>query len=104
MLTQGGTKPMPKTNTFITCLVRGLSVAMVPLTANVPVAMALYWSTSVTAGVAVNLLMLSPKFRRLVRIPATETEPSNPYQNTWANMKDNAKHSVKWVERLKKLK
>jgi inner membrane protein COX18 len=64
----------------ITLLLYGLAAAMVPITAYQPAAVGLYWATSGCLGTAFNLVLLSPRFRRLVRIPPTHMDPERPYQ------------------------
>jgi len=100
VLTQGGQKPLPKRHMLLTNFLRCLALAMVPISAQVPTAVALYWTSSVTAGIVVNLVLLSPKFRRAVKIPVTREESSNPYRNVLTNMKDNAWRSVQWTKQL----
>ena len=69
----------PKMAQYFTNALRVFSVAMIPLASMVPSGLALYWATSASAGLAVNLILLSPKFRRLVKIPHTEMESARPY-------------------------
>lgn len=72
-------KPNNPVTRAITFLLYGLSVAMVPITAYQPAAVGLYWATSGCLGTLFNLLLLSPRFKRLVRIPKTHMEPERPY-------------------------
>jgi len=60
---------------FLYCL----SVAMIPITAMQPAALAIYWATSGAAGLGINLMTMSPKFRRFVNIPKIPLEPEKPY-------------------------
>jgi inner membrane protein COX18 len=52
---------------------------MVPITAFQPSAVAVYWATSGAVGIITNLIVISPKFRRVVRIPHIPAESSTPY-------------------------
>ena len=64
----------------LTFLLYGLAVAMVPITAYQPAAVGVYWATSGCLGTVFNLLLLSPRFKQLVRIPRTPMDPDRPYQ------------------------
>ncbi|XP_077290797.1 cytochrome c oxidase assembly protein COX18, mitochondrial [Arctopsyche grandis] len=59
---------------------RGISIIMVPIAASVPSSLCLYWVTSSSFGLFQNILLLSPKARRFLRIPLTPTELKEPYQ------------------------
>ena len=64
------------------------SIMMIPLASLVPSAVALYWATSGVTGIAINLLLLSPKLRNIVRIPQVEKEESKtPYIDLSNNIK-----------------
>ena len=64
------------------------SIMMIPLASLVPSAVALYWATSGITGIAINLLLLSPKVRNIVRIPQVEKEESKtPYIDLLNNIK-----------------
>jgi mitochondrial inner membrane protein COX18 len=52
-----------------------------------PSAVAMYWMMSGSTAVAMNLIIMSPKFRRLVRIPQLPTEDRNPYQKLVTNFR-----------------
>ncbi|XP_059483679.1 cytochrome c oxidase assembly protein COX18, mitochondrial [Neocloeon triangulifer] len=70
-----------KLQRYATNFFRVVSVIMVPVAASVPSCMSLYWTASSTCGLAHNMLLFSPKFRRLVRIPKSANELKNPYSN-----------------------
>lgn len=59
---------------------RGISILMVPIAAFVPSGLALYWVTSSTFGLLQNLIILSPKVRRIARIPKVDSEHEHPYK------------------------
>ncbi|CAG4971623.1 unnamed protein product [Colias eurytheme] len=48
---------------------RVFSIAMIPIAANVPSCMCLYWVTSSSFGLIQNMCLLSPSLRRKLRIP-----------------------------------
>ncbi|KAM6402444.1 cytochrome c oxidase assembly protein COX18, mitochondrial isoform 1-T1 [Pluvialis apricaria] len=60
---------------------RVVSVVMIPVAATVPSSMALYWLSSSFVGLLHNLLLRSPTFRRLCRIPRTKSESDTPYRD-----------------------
>merc|ERR1719369_821867 len=66
-------------------LLYSISILMIPLASIQPSAVVLYWVTSGVMGVSINLLLLSPMFRRAVRIPKIPAELDNPY----SALKDN---------------
>lgn len=64
---------------YATNFFRVLSVAMVPIAAYVPSGLCLYWVTSSAFGLVQNLLILSPKLKRLTNIPKVKSEHEKPY-------------------------
>jgi len=70
-----------KLQKYLTNFFRGFAVIMVPIAASVPSCMSFYWTMSSLCGLSHNLILMSPKFRRLVKIPHTPNELKNPYQN-----------------------
>ena len=64
---------------------RVVAVAMAFAASQSPAAVGLYWMMSGTTAVAMNLLLMSPKFRRAVRIPKLATEEQNPYKKLISN-------------------
>ena len=75
-------------NKWVTRVLRGLSVAMIPIASVVPSAIALYWASSGLCGAAVNLALKSPGVRRAVRIPLSLGESETPYSNIAINLKN----------------
>ena len=55
------------------------SLMMIPLASLAPSAVALYWASSGVTAIAVNLTLLSPKVKNLVRIPQFEKDSKTPY-------------------------
>ncbi|XP_059699497.1 cytochrome c oxidase assembly protein COX18, mitochondrial isoform X1 [Haemorhous mexicanus] len=76
--------PVSRIQKFATNFFRAVSVVMVPIAATVPSCMALYWLSSSLVGLAHNLLLRSPAFRRLCRIPRTSSHSDTPYRDMLA--------------------
>lgn len=74
--------------TICTNFSKFLSIALIPIAAYLPSAVSLYWTTSSFWGLCQNLLLLSPKVRRLARIPETEHELSHPYSHMYERMRN----------------
>ncbi|XP_063043807.1 cytochrome c oxidase assembly protein COX18, mitochondrial isoform X2 [Engraulis encrasicolus] len=72
---------MTRVQRIVTNVIRGVSLVMIPLAATVPSSMALYWCGSSVVGLGHNLLLRSPGFRRLLRIPATRADSDTPYRD-----------------------
>lgn len=66
---------------YVTNLMRGISLVMIPIAATVPSSMALYWFSSSCVGLGHNLLLRSPRFRSLCRIPAQRSDSDTPYRD-----------------------
>ncbi|XP_069710932.1 cytochrome c oxidase assembly protein COX18, mitochondrial [Phaenicophaeus curvirostris] len=74
-------KEVSRLQKLATNFFRVLSVVMVPIAATVPSSMALYWLSSSFVGLAHNLLLRSPAFRRLCCIPRTRSDSDTPYRD-----------------------
>ena len=59
----------------------GIAVLMVPLSAIQPSALLLYWATSGAIGIVHNLIVISPKFKKIVKIPQLPVDSITPYQD-----------------------
>ncbi|XP_061276427.1 cytochrome c oxidase assembly protein COX18, mitochondrial isoform X1 [Bos javanicus] len=70
--------------TYITHFVRAVSVLMIPVAATVPSSIVLYWLCSSFVGLSQNLLLRSPGFRQLCRIPLTKLDSDTPYKDLLA--------------------
>ncbi|KAJ8015559.1 hypothetical protein DPEC_G00027380 [Dallia pectoralis] len=70
-----------KVQKYMTNIIRGISVVMVPLAASVPSSMALYWLSSSCVGLGHNLLLRSPRLRKLFRIPTMRSDSDTPYRD-----------------------
>ncbi|XP_007193643.2 cytochrome c oxidase assembly protein COX18, mitochondrial isoform X1 [Balaenoptera acutorostrata] len=75
---------MSRFQTYITYFVRAVSVLMIPIAATVPSSLVLYWLCSSFMGLAQNLLLRSPRFRQLCRIPLTKSDSDTPYKDLFA--------------------
>nr|XP_012600436.1 mitochondrial inner membrane protein COX18 isoform X2 [Microcebus murinus] len=75
---------MSRFQMYITHFVRVVSVLMIPIAATVPSSIALYWLCSSLMGLSQNLLLRSPGFRQLCRIPLTKSDSKTPYKDLFA--------------------
>ena len=57
----------------------------------------LYWTTSSAYGLVQNLILLSPKVRRKLRIPLTPSENTHPYRR----IREKLLAKLKWVNQEK---
>ncbi|XP_073494086.1 cytochrome c oxidase assembly protein COX18, mitochondrial isoform X1 [Phyllobates terribilis] len=78
------TVEMSRFQKYLTNVVRGISILMIPIAASVPSSMALYWVSSSFVGLVHNLLLRSPAARRLLRIPHTKSDSDTPYKDLLA--------------------
>ncbi|XP_058660023.1 cytochrome c oxidase assembly protein COX18, mitochondrial isoform X1 [Ammospiza caudacuta] len=76
--------PVSRIQRLVTNFFRAVSVVMIPIAATVPSSMALYWLSSSLLGLSHNLLLRSPAFRRLCRIPRTPSHSDTPYRDMLA--------------------
>lgn len=74
------TRAPSKLQKIFTNVFRGLSVLMIPVAATVPSCLCLYWVTSSSYGLCQNLLLMSPRFKRVAKVPHTPTELERPYR------------------------
>lgn len=70
---------------------RVFTIVMIPVAANVPSCMCLYWMTSSSIGLVQNLALLSPSLRRKLRIPLAPSELEEPYKH----IKEELRHGLK---------
>ena len=70
---------MSKFSRGITITLYSFAFLMVPLASFQPAALALYWASSGAMGALINLALMSPSFRRKVRIPKIPAELDKPY-------------------------
>uniref|UniRef100_H3B579 Cytochrome c oxidase assembly factor COX18 n=1 Tax=Latimeria chalumnae TaxID=7897 RepID=H3B579_LATCH len=69
---------------YVTNFIRAISLVMIPIAATVPSSMALYWLSSSAVGLGQNLLLHSPTFRQLCRIPKAKSDSDTPYKDITA--------------------
>jgi len=70
----------------ITYVLYSFCALLIPIASIQPSALTLYWSTSGVFSIMINLLLLSPKFRTLVRIPKTDLDSKSPYRDIKTNI------------------
>ncbi|KAJ8979576.1 hypothetical protein NQ317_019151 [Molorchus minor] len=80
-----------KLQKIFTNVFRGFSVIMVPIATSVPSCLVLYWTTSSTYGLLQNLLLLSPRIKRICGIPKTATELQHPYKHIAEGLRNKLK-------------
>ncbi|XP_029035769.2 cytochrome c oxidase assembly protein COX18, mitochondrial [Osmia bicornis bicornis] len=66
---------------------RVLTVFFMSIAAYLPSCLTLFWTTHNCLAVLQTLLLMSPKFRRLGRIPKTESEYPHPYSELYKSLK-----------------
>lgn len=72
---------MPRFQMYAIHFSRAMSVVFIPFAATVPSSLVLYWLCSSLVGLSQNLLLRSPGFRRLCRIPPTKSFSETPYKD-----------------------
>lgn len=77
-----------KYSKYGTYFFRGISIVMIPIAAAVPSGLSLYWVSSSTVGLFQNLLILSPKVRRLAGIPKVDSEHEQPYKHLLCKVRE----------------
>ncbi|XP_070582488.1 cytochrome c oxidase assembly protein COX18, mitochondrial [Erythrolamprus reginae] len=66
---------------YATNFFRVVSLLMIPIASNVPSVLALYWVASSFMGLSHNLLLRSPAFCKLCRLPWTKSDSDTPYKD-----------------------
>nr|XP_061793354.1 cytochrome c oxidase assembly protein COX18, mitochondrial-like [Nerophis lumbriciformis] len=61
---------------WVSNVMRGISILMIPIAANVPSSMVLYWLISSLVGLSHNLLLRAPAVRKVLRFP--KHHPDSP--------------------------
>nr|XP_050866850.1 cytochrome c oxidase assembly protein COX18, mitochondrial isoform X1 [Vespula vulgaris] len=80
---------------------RLVALAIIPLAPYIPSSLSLYWMTSSAFSLCQKLLLISPKFRRLTRIPETESELSHPYSYLYEKIKSRINFEAQLMRKLK---
>jgi len=76
---------LTKFQKIMTYLTRGISLILIPIAMAAPSCISFYWLCSSAVGLGHNFLLMSPKFRRLCRIPRRPSESLVPYQDLRRN-------------------
>ncbi|CAK9796352.1 Cytochrome c oxidase assembly protein COX18, mitochondrial [Anthophora quadrimaculata] len=71
---------------ILTNFSRIVVICFLPLTACIPSSLTLYWVTNNCCSLLQSMLLLSPKFRRIVRIPKTDSELQHPYAELYKRL------------------
>ncbi|XP_047361660.1 cytochrome c oxidase assembly protein COX18, mitochondrial isoform X2 [Vespa velutina] len=69
---------------------RLVALIIIPLAPYIPSSLSLYWITNSAFSLCQKFLLMSPKFRRLTRIPETDSELSHPYSYLYEKIKNRA--------------
>ncbi|XP_015191629.1 PREDICTED: mitochondrial inner membrane protein COX18 [Polistes dominula] len=85
----------------LTNFLRLVSVVIIPLSPFIPSSLCLYWITNSACTLGQKVLLLSPKFRRLTRIPETESELSHPYSFLYKKIKGKTNLEALSMKKLK---
>ncbi|XP_054002642.1 cytochrome c oxidase assembly protein COX18, mitochondrial isoform X2 [Hylaeus anthracinus] len=79
--------------------IRVLTVCLVPVMAHIPSCLTLFWTTNNLCTLSHTLLLLSPKFRRLGKVPKTESELQHPYAELYKRIKERFRLQQKTVKK-----
>ncbi|XP_043505914.1 cytochrome c oxidase assembly protein COX18, mitochondrial isoform X3 [Polistes fuscatus] len=85
----------------LTNFLRLVSIVIIPLSPFIPSSLCLYWITNSACTLGQKTLLLSPKFRRLTRIPETESELSHPYSFLYEKIKSKTNLVALSIKKLK---
>ncbi|XP_043264561.1 cytochrome c oxidase assembly protein COX18, mitochondrial [Colletes gigas] len=72
---------------ILTNFFRIITVCLVPIMAYIPSCLTLFWTSNNVYALSQTLLLLSPKIRRLGRIPKTDSELQHPYAELYKSVK-----------------
>ncbi|XKL64034.1 hypothetical protein PGB90_004120 [Kerria lacca] len=67
-------------STILIAFFQGMCIMSFPIVASIPKCITLYWATSSLFALFQNLLFLSTRVRKFLRIPTTETMRPHPFQ------------------------
>ena len=120
--TMSNTAPLSRLGKYRLYILRGLCLVIIPIAAYFPSVrdhyesvffyrwlqffgflclrmkgVTLYWTTSSAYGLVQNLILLSPKVRRKLRIPLTPSENTHPYRR----IREKLLAKLKWVNQEK---
>lgn len=98
------TPPM-RLQTIVMTLCRVFIIIWAPVAACMPSCLALYWTTSSAYTLAQNLIIISPKVKRLLRIPLTSRDHmEQPYRTIAARFSEKMQQRRDFVWKLLRLK
>ncbi|XP_053979805.1 cytochrome c oxidase assembly protein COX18, mitochondrial isoform X1 [Hylaeus volcanicus] len=92
-------KNRTKFNRIYINFIRVLTVCLVPVMAYIPSCLTLFWTTNTLCTLSHTLLLLSPKFRRLGKVPKTESELQHPYAELYKRIKERFRLQQKTVKK-----
>lgn len=96
--------PTTKLSTYLTGIFRVITIAVVPIAANVPSCLTLYWCTSALCALGQNLILLSPRTKLRFGIPATKHHLERPYRTLANRFVEQMNQRKDWCASLLKLK
>lgn len=91
--------------TVVSNVFRVVVIAMVPVAASVPSCLTLYWTASSAYSLAQNLILVSPKVKRILRIPATSKDHmETPYRTMAVRFSEIMQRRRDFVMKLLRMK
>lgn len=98
------TKP-GRLQTVVTSCFRVIVIAMIPIAATVPSCLTLYWTASSAYSLAQNLILVSPKVKRILRIAATSKDHmETPYRTIALRFSNNMQRRREYIKSILRLK
>lgn len=94
-------KEPSRTMKCFTIFFRVLVIAWIPIVASVPSCMSLYWTTSAACAFLQNMILVSPKAKRLFGIPMnTSYHMEEPYRTMAQRFVQRKKNQINWCTQL----
>lgn len=78
-------QPGTRLQRWMTNLVRGVTIIVVPVAAQLPSAVVFYWTISSFCGLLSNLALMSPSLRRAAGVPLSPSQQQRPYRQLYEN-------------------
>nr|XP_039272770.1 cytochrome c oxidase assembly protein COX18, mitochondrial-like [Styela clava] len=82
-----GKTPLEGISKYLINFLRGISLVMIPVAIYMPSGVVFYWFISSGFGVTQALVMQSPKFKKLMRMPMPVNYSKTPYQDILSRFK-----------------
>lgn len=99
------TGPPSRFSTIFTNVFRGITIAVAPIAATVPSCLTLYWCTSALCALAQNLILLSPRVKRLAGVPTNTIHyMEQPYRTLAKRFVEQMQRRKDWCTALFKSK